>query len=71
MPVLSLRPSVPFVGLTAASFAIAELLRRLNGGQALEFVSGSRGAFEDIEISATDNRTNLAMSLRRREVGVG
>jgi hypothetical protein len=48
---------VPFVGLTAACFAIAELLRRLHGGNALELISGSTAALEDIEISATDNRT--------------
>jgi hypothetical protein len=48
---------VPFVGLTVASFAIAELLRRLHSGQAVELVSGSMAALEDIEISAMDNRT--------------
>ena len=48
---------VPFVGLTAACFAVAELLRRLHGGHALELVSGSTAALEDIEISAMDNRT--------------
>lgn len=48
---------VPFVGLTAACFAVAELLRRLHGGHALELVSGSAAALEDIEISAMDNRT--------------
>jgi hypothetical protein len=47
---------VPFVGLTAAAFAIAELLRRLHGGPALELVSGSTAALEDVEVSALDNR---------------
>jgi hypothetical protein len=47
---------VPFVGLTAASFAIAELLRSLHGGSALELVSGSLAALEDVEISAVENR---------------
>jgi hypothetical protein len=40
---------VPFVGLTAACLVIAELLRRLNGGSALELVSGSVAALEDVE----------------------
>jgi hypothetical protein len=40
---------VPFVGLIAASVAIAELLRRLHGGAALELASGSVAALEDIE----------------------
>jgi hypothetical protein len=48
--------AVPFVGLTAASFAIAELLRSLHGGPALELVSGSVAALEDVEVSAVDNR---------------
>ncbi|HYJ87586.1 MAG TPA: hypothetical protein VEW46_16105, partial [Pyrinomonadaceae bacterium] len=47
---------VPFVGLTAASFAIAELLRSLHGGPALELVSGSLAALEDVEISTVENR---------------
>jgi hypothetical protein len=42
---------VPFVGLTAAAFAIAELLRRLHGGPALELLSGSVAALEDVETS--------------------
>lgn len=42
---------VPFVGLISASLAIAELLRRLHGGQALELVSLSTAALEDAEIS--------------------
>jgi hypothetical protein len=45
---------VPFVGLTAATLVIAEVLRRLHGGSALELVSGSVAAFEDVEISATE-----------------
>jgi hypothetical protein len=43
---------VPFAGLTAACLVIAELLRRLNGGSALELVSGSVAALEDIETVA-------------------
>jgi hypothetical protein len=42
---------IPFVGLTAAALAIAELLRRLHGGPALELISGSMSALEDIETS--------------------
>lgn len=41
--------SVPFVGLIAASLALAELLRRLNGGVTLELASGSVLALEDVE----------------------
>jgi hypothetical protein len=40
---------VPFVGLIAACFVIAELLRRLNGGNAFELVSGSAAALGDFE----------------------
>lgn len=40
---------VPFVGLTAAALAIAELLRRLHGGPGLSLVSGSLMALDDIE----------------------
>ena len=40
---------VPFVGLIAACLAVSELLRRLNGGSALELVSGSAAALDDIE----------------------
>ena len=47
---------VPFVGLTAAALAIAELLRRLHGGPTLELVSGSVAALQDLEISELDNR---------------
>ena len=40
---------VPFVGLIAGCLVISELLRRLNGGVALEFASGSAAAPEDFE----------------------
>jgi hypothetical protein len=40
---------VPFVGLIAACLVVSELLRRLNGGCALELVSGSAAALGDIE----------------------
>lgn len=40
---------VPFVGLIAGCVAIAELLRRLNGGIALEFFTGSTVALLDGE----------------------
>lgn len=40
---------VPFVGLTAAILAVGELLRRLHGGGAMEVVSGSLHALEDVE----------------------
>lgn len=40
---------VPFVGLIAACLMIGELLRRLHGGTALEFLAGSVLALEDIE----------------------
>jgi hypothetical protein len=43
---------VPFVGLSTAAFAVAELLRRLHGGLALELVSGSVTALEDVETSS-------------------
>ena len=42
---------VPFVGLLAATFAIAEILRRLHGGIAFEVISGCTAALEDIETS--------------------
>jgi hypothetical protein len=41
--------AVPFVGLTAACLAISELLRRLHGGSALEFVAGSLLSLDDLE----------------------
>jgi hypothetical protein len=44
---------VPFVGLAAAAFAIAEVLRRIHGGQALELVSGSVAALEDVATSSS------------------
>jgi hypothetical protein len=40
---------VPFVGLTAAALALAELLRRLHGGPGLSLVSGSLMALDDVE----------------------
>jgi hypothetical protein len=40
---------VPFVGVVAACLALSELLRRLHGGYALEFASGSVLSLEDIE----------------------
>lgn len=43
---------VPFVGLAGGCLAIAELLRRLNGGVALEFTAGSVAALEDLESGA-------------------
>ena len=42
---------VPFVSLTAAGFVMAEILRRLNGGVALELVSGSMSCLDDIEVA--------------------
>ncbi len=45
---------VPFVGLIAGCLVIAELLRRLNGGVALEFASGSVAALEDFECGTLD-----------------
>jgi hypothetical protein len=46
---------VPFVGLTAAAVALSEILRRLHGGVALELVSGSLAALEDVEAFATSS----------------
>lgn len=43
---------VPFVGLIAGCLVIAEILRRLNGGIALEFASGSALSLEDFEYGA-------------------
>jgi hypothetical protein len=43
---------VPFVGLIAACLAIAEVLRRLHGGIALEFLSTSASNLDDIETGA-------------------
>ena len=45
---------VPFVGLIAACLAIAEILRRLNGGAALEFASGSAVSLEDFEFGTIE-----------------
>ena len=41
---------VPFVGLTAAALMMAELLRRLHGGDAVEVLSGSLLSLEDMEV---------------------
>jgi hypothetical protein len=40
---------VPFVGLIAATLVIAEILRRLHGGDGLELASGSVAALENFE----------------------
>lgn len=40
---------VPFIGLIAGCLVISELLRRLNGGIAMEFLSGSAAALGDFE----------------------
>ena len=45
---------VPFVGLIAGSLVISELLRRLHGGIALEFASGSVSTLESIETGELD-----------------
>jgi hypothetical protein len=45
---------VPFVGVIVAAIAISELLRRLHGGTALELVSGSVAALQDIETISMD-----------------
>lgn len=41
---------VPFVGLIAGCLAIAEILRRLNGGVSLEFLSTSVLSLSDVEL---------------------
>ena len=41
---------VPFVGMMAGCFVFSELLRRLNGGAALEVASISAVALDDIEL---------------------
>lgn len=46
---------VPFVGLVAGCLAISELLRRLHGGSALEFVTGSLAAPSDFEMGEIDS----------------
>jgi hypothetical protein len=43
---------VPFVGLIAACLVLSELLRRLQGGRALDLASGSVAALNDIETIA-------------------
>jgi hypothetical protein len=48
-PLASRTVGVPFVGLIAACFAVSELLRRLHGGVALEFATGSVAALDDID----------------------
>jgi len=45
---------VPFVGLIAGCLVVSELLRRLNGGTALEFVTGSVAAPDDFECGILD-----------------
>ncbi|MBV8686882.1 MAG: thiamine biosynthesis protein ThiF [Alphaproteobacteria bacterium] len=45
---------VPFVGLIAGGFVIAELLRRLHGGQAYGVIAGSAASLSDIEASAIE-----------------
>ncbi len=40
---------VPFVGLIAAALALSELLRRLHGGDGVEFASGSVLNLDDVE----------------------
>ncbi len=47
---------VPFVGLTAGVFVIAELLRRLHNSAGLEQLSGSLQSVEDIEFVSTDSK---------------
>lgn len=44
--------AVPFVSVIAACLVVAEILRRLNGGRALELVSASVAALEDAETLA-------------------
>jgi hypothetical protein len=47
---------VPFVGLIAGTLVIAELLRRLHGGNGLELASGSVAALEDFETAVLPAR---------------
>ncbi len=47
---------IPFVSLTTAAFVISEILRRLNGGHALELLCGSMSCLEDIEVSLHEGR---------------
>jgi hypothetical protein len=51
---------VPFVGLIAGCLVISELLRRLNGGIALEFASGSAVTLEDFECGFLEIRPYVA-----------
>jgi hypothetical protein len=55
---------VPFVGLTAAALAVSELLRRIHNGPALELVSGSISALEDVETAPATSRTYGSGHLR-------
>jgi hypothetical protein len=48
---------VPFVSLTAAAIAIAELLRRLHSGPGFELISGSVSSLVDVEISPVEYGT--------------
>jgi hypothetical protein len=47
---------VPFVGVIAGCLVLSELLRRLNGGQTFELVSGSVSALEDIEVIPRESK---------------
>nr|WP_294522500.1 hypothetical protein [uncultured Rhodopila sp.] len=55
---------VPFVGLIAGCLVVSELLRRLNGGVALEFASGTAAALEDFECGILDARPYSAGHVR-------
>jgi hypothetical protein len=57
MQLVSRTVGVPFVGLIAASLVIAELLRRLHGGNGLELASGSVTALEDFETAVMPAQT--------------
>ena len=59
---------VPFVGLIAACLAISELLRRLNGGVALEYASGSAAALEHFECGHHQTPPYAAGHVPRRVV---
>ena len=48
---------VPFVGAIAACLVLAELLRRLHGGQAYELLSNSVSALEDTEVVPISSKT--------------
>src|SRR5439155_17687672 len=47
---------VPFVGVIAAAMVIAELLRRLQGGEPIEFAGGSVATLEDFETTYMPGR---------------